>query len=101
MSCAPATAQEEAYGQVYVWDAYLASTLVRCLFDKRLIGTLGGQVRHGESYLASARLQSLFGKCIVGKPMPDAVAAPRAQKDTTNTSKSLPSINFEDQGCLK
>ena len=42
-------------GQVYVWDAYLASTRLRCLFDKRLIGTLDWQVQDSEAYLASSR----------------------------------------------
>ena len=68
--------------QVYVRDAYLVSTLVRCLFDKRLIASLS---RHGEAFLASACLENLLGKCIVGTPMPDVAAAPRAQKDTKNT----------------
>ena len=96
--CALAAAQEEPVCQMYVWDAYLASTLLRCLFHKRLIASLS---QHWEAFLASACLESLLGKCIVGTPIPDAVAAPRAQKDTKNTQKSSPEDRFWKPKCSK
>ena len=93
---------------MYVWDAYLASILLRRLFEKRLRGMLGWQVHHWEAYLAGSWLESLFGKCIVGKPMPDAVAVPKAQKDTKDNQKSLqqyqfwmPKYQFWKPKCLK
>ena len=72
-------------GQVYVWEAHLASTLLRCLVDKRLIGTLDWQVHDRKLIWRVQGFRSLFGKCIVGKPMPDAAAAPKPQTDTKNT----------------
>ena len=84
--------------QMYVWDAYLASTLLRCLFDKRLIATLP---HHWEAFLASACLECLLGRCIVGTPMPDVAAAPRAQKDTKNTQKSSRKNQFWRPKCLE
>ena len=51
---------------------------------------LGWQVHHWEALLTSAQVERLFGKCIVGKSMPDAVAAPRAPKDTKDTQTTLP-----------
>ena len=40
--------------QVCVWDAYFASTLLRYLLDKRLIGMLDWQVHHWEAFSTSA-----------------------------------------------
>ena len=41
-------------------------------------------------------------QCIVGKPMLDAAAAaPKAQKDTKNTQKSLPKYEFWKPKCLE
>ena len=89
------------------------------LFGKRMFGThiwqvlhwmpisqgldwmLGWQVHHWEADLASSWLENLFCKCIVGKPMPDAVAAPGTQKDTKNTEKSLPEYHFWKPKCLE
>ena len=88
-------------GQVYVWDAYLASTLLRCLFDKLLIGTLDWQVHDWKLIWRVQGFRSLFGKCIVGKPMLDAAAAPQAQKDTKNTQKPLPKYQFWKPKCFK
>ena len=84
--------------QMYVWDAYLASILLRCLFDKRLIGT---HPHHWEAFLASACLESILRKCMIGTPMPALVAALRAQKDTKNTQKSLPKYQFWKPKCFK
>ena len=87
--------------QMYVWDAYLATTLLRCLFDKRLIGTLDWQVHDRKLIWRVQGFRSLFGKCIVGKPMLDAAAAPKSQKDTKNTQKSLPKYQFWKPKCFK
>ena len=71
--------KKKPVGQVYAWDAYLASTLLRCLFDKRLFGTPDWQVHDRKLIWRVQGFRSLFGKCIVGKPMSHAVAAPTAQ----------------------
>ena len=84
--------------QMYVWDAYFASILLRCLFDKRLIGT---HPHHWEAFLASACLESILRKWMIGTPMPDLVAALRAQKDTKNTQTSSPKDRFWKPQCSK
>ena len=84
--------------QMCVWDAYFASILLRCLFDKRMIGT---HPHHWEAFLASVCLESILRKCMIGTPMPALVAALRAQKDTKNTQKSFPKDQFWKPKCSK
>ena len=87
--------------QMYFWDAYLASAVLRCLFDKRLIGTLVWQVHDRKLIWRVQGFRSLFGKCMIGKPVSHAVAAPRAQKDAKSIQTSLPKYQFWKPKCIK
>ena len=86
--------------QMYVLDAYVASTRLWCLW----------QSLDRDAWLASTSFGSLFSmmmigkpiwQCIVGKPMLDAAAAPKAQKDTKNTQQSSPKYQFWKWKCFK